>query len=77
MAQRERNGFVKQLQQTASDRAIPIDRLTCRDLPGKNGFELTIESAGQKRIFTVADSESVNDPDPEIELIINQIVANE
>jgi hypothetical protein len=77
MAQQDRDHFVKQLQQTASNKAIPIQRLSCRDLSGKDGFELTIESGGKKRVFTISDSQSVSDPDGEIDLIINQIIDNE
>jgi hypothetical protein len=73
----QRESFVKKLQQTASDRAIPIDRLGCRDLPDKDGFELTVKSGGKERIFTISDSQSVNDPEGEIELLINQIGDNE
>ena len=77
MEHENRERFVKQLAQTASDRAIPIDRLNCRDLPDKDGFELVVESGGKKQIFTISDSESVNDPEGEIELLINQISDNE
>jgi hypothetical protein len=77
MAQQDRDGFTSKLRQTASDRAIPIERLSCRDLPGKNAFELTIESGGTKRVVTVSDFESIKNRDAEIELIISQILAPE
>jgi len=77
MGQQERDRFVKKLQQTASERAIPIDRLSRRDLPDKDGFELTVRSGGKERIFTISDAQSVNDPDGEIDLLINQIGDNE
>ena len=77
MSEQARDHFVKQLQQTASERAIPIDRLTCRDLPDKDGFEVTVKSGGKERIFTISDSQSVNDPEAEIDLLINQIGDNE
>lgn len=77
MADQNRDRFVKQLRQIASDRAIPIDRLTCRDLSDKDGFELIVESGGRKRVFTISDSESINDPEGEIDLLINQIGDNE
>lgn len=77
MAQQDRDSFLKQLQQTASDRAIPIDRLNCRDLSDKDGFELVVESGGKKRIFTISDSAAINDPAAEIELLMNQISDNE
>jgi hypothetical protein len=77
MTQENRDRFVKQLQQTASARAIPIDRLNSRDLPAKDGFELIVESGGKTRVFTISDSESINDPEGEIELLINQIGDNE
>jgi|Tabmets5t2r1_1033131.scaffolds.fasta_scaffold465315_1 hypothetical protein len=74
---KNRERFVKDLEQTASDRAIPIDRLNCREIPDKDGFELIVESGGKERIFTIGDFESMKDPEGEIELIINQIVDNE
>jgi hypothetical protein len=77
MTEQTRDHFVKKLQQTASERAIPIDRLTCRDLPDKDGFEVTVKSGGKERIFTISDSQSVNDPEAEIDLLINQIGDNE
>jgi hypothetical protein len=75
--EKNREGFVKDLKQIASDRAIPIDRLDCRDIPDKDGFELIVESGGKKRVFTIGDFESTNDREGEIELIINQISDNE
>jgi hypothetical protein len=77
MDEQARDSFVKRLQQTASERAIPIDRLGCRDLPDKDGFELTVKSGGRERIFTVSDAQSVKDPEAEIDLLINQIGDNE
>ena len=77
MGEQARDSFVKKLQQTASDRAIPIDRVGCRDLPDKDGFELTVKSSGKERIFTISDAQSVEDPEAEIELLINQIGDNE
>jgi hypothetical protein len=77
MSEQARESFVKKLQQTASERAIPIERMGCRDLPDKDGFELTVKSGGKERIFTISDTQSVNDPEAEIELLINQIGDNE
>jgi len=77
MAQPNRDQFVKQLQETAAARAIPIERLSCRNIPNKDGFELIVESGGKKRVFTVDDAGSINDKDAEIELIINQVRDNE
>ena len=74
---RNRERFVKDLEQTASHRAIPIERLTCRKIPDKDGFELIVESAGKEKIFTIGDFESMKDSEGEIELIINQISDNE
>lgn len=74
---KNRERFLKDLQETASQRAIPIDRVDSRDIPDKDGFELTIESGGKKRVFTLGDVESVKDREGEIELIINQIGDNE
>ena len=74
---KNRARFVKDLEQTASHRAIPIDRLNCREIPDKDGFELIVKSGGKERIFTIGDFESMKDPEGEIELIINQIIDNE
>ena len=74
---KNRERFVKDLQQTASHRAIPIHRLNFRDIPDKDGFELIVESGGKKRVFTVGDFEATKDREGEIELIINQIGDNE
>jgi hypothetical protein len=74
---KNRERFVKDLEQTASHRAIPIDRLNCREIPDKDGFELIVKSGGKERIFTIGDFESMKDPEGEIELIINQIIDNE
>lgn len=74
---KNRERFVKDLEQTASGRAIPIDRLNCRDIPDKDGFELIVESGGKKRVFTIGDFESIKDREGEIEFIINQISDNE
>jgi hypothetical protein len=73
---KNREQFVKDLKQTASDRAIPIEGLNCRAIPDKDGFELTVESGGKKRVFTIGDK-SMNDREGEIEFIINQIIDNE
>ena len=56
MAQRERDGFVTQLKQTAAERKIPIDRLSCRDIPDKDGFELIIEAGGKNRFSRLTTS---------------------
>jgi hypothetical protein len=74
---KNRERFVKDLEQTASGRAIPIDRLNCRDIPDKDGFELIVESGGKKRVFTIGDFESIKDREGEIDFIINQISDNE
>lgn len=77
MEEQMRNRFVTKLRQTATERAIPIDGLGCRDLPGKDGFELTVKSGGKERIFTISNAQSVEDPEGEIDLLINQIGDNE
>ena len=73
MAQQDRERFVEKLQQSASQRAIPIDRLNCRGVPDKDGFELIVESGGKKQVFTVSDSEAINNPEAEIEALMNEI----
>ena len=77
MGEQHRERFVKRLQETATERAIPINRLRCRDLPDKDGFELTVGSGGKERIFTISDAQSLKDPEGEIDLLINQIGDNE
>jgi hypothetical protein len=77
MGERARESFVNKLQQTASDRAVPIDRMRRRDLPDQDGFELTVKSGGKERIFTISDAQSAKNPEAEIELLINQIGDNE
>jgi hypothetical protein len=77
MAQQERDRFVMQLKQTAAERKIPIDRLSSRDLPDKDGFELIIEAGGKKQIFTIDELAAIKDPQGEIDLLINQIGDNE
>ena len=69
--------FLTQLKQAATERKIPIDRLSCRDLPDKDGFELTIEAGGKKQIFTIDEFAAIKDPQGEIDLLINQIGDNE
>lgn len=47
---KNRERFVKDLEQTASHRAIPIDRLDCREIPDKDGFQLIIPAyRGERR----------------------------
>jgi hypothetical protein len=77
MTQQDRERFVEKLKQTASQRAIPIDRLSCQGIPDKDGFQLTVESGGKKQVFTVSDSEAIKNPDAEIEALMNQISDNE
>lgn len=77
MVQQEQERFVEQLRQTASERAIPIDRLDCRNLPDKEGFELFVKSGGKEQIFTISDAQAIEDPEAEIELLINKISDNE
>ncbi len=72
-----REQFLNDLRQTAAYRAIPIDRLNCRGIPDKDGFELIVESGGKERILTVSDFESIKDRKGQIEFIINLIIDNE
>ena len=77
MAQQERERFVMQLKQTAAEQKIPIDRMSSQDLPDKDGFELIIEAGGKKQVFTIDKFAAINDPQGEIDLLINQIGGNE
>jgi hypothetical protein len=77
MAQQDRDRFVTQLKQAAAERKIPIDRLSCRDLPDKDGFELIIEAGGKEQVFTIDEFAAIKDPQGEIDLLINQIGDNE
>ena len=71
-----REQFVERLRQTASDKKIPIDRLASRGIPDKDAFEVVVESGGKTEIFTIPGQTSIEDPEGEIEQIINSIIDN-
>ena len=81
MAQTEviqaRERFENKLKQTASNKAIPLQQLAWRDVPNKNASDLTIESGGKKRVFTISDGDLMNDVQGQLELILNQVIDNE
>jgi len=73
----KRGHFQQKLQQTASAQAVPLEQLSWRDVPNKDASELIVESAGKRRIFTITDSDLLNDDEGQIELIINWAIDNE
>ena len=76
-ATQSRKHFEQKLRQTASNKAIPIQQLTWRDVPNKDASDLTIESGGKKRVFTITNPDLRNDVEGQLELILNQIMDNE
>ena len=71
-----RERFKKLLQDTASKRAIPIEKLDMREIPNRDAFELIAKSEGKERVFTIEDS-ALDDPEGEIEQINNVLEDNE
>lgn len=73
-----RERFGKEVQATASDKSIPIQRLSWRDVPEKDASELIIESGGKRREFTFDNGDlATGAVRGEIEVIINTIIDNE
>jgi hypothetical protein len=72
-----REQFEQKLRQTASNKAIPIQQLAWRDVPNKDASDLTIESGGKKRVFTISNPDLRNDVQGQLELILNQVIDNE
>jgi hypothetical protein len=66
-----REQFQKALQDTASKQAIPIEKLSWRDVPNQDASDLIVESGGKKRVFTISDSDLIHDVRGQIEQIIN------
>ena len=74
---RNREWFQKELEQTASRKAIPIQHLSWRDVSNQDASDLIVESGGKKRVFTLEHSDMTKDAQGQIELIVNQIIDNE
>jgi hypothetical protein len=72
-----RERFKKRLEDTASKQAIPIDKLDMREVRNRNAFELIANSGGKERVFTIEDFAISNDPQAEIDQIINVLIDNE
>jgi hypothetical protein len=74
---RNREQFQRQLQQTASAEAVPLEQFSWRDVANNDASELIVKSGGKERVFTITDPDLVNDVDGQIELIINWAIDNE
>ena len=66
-----RERFQKALEDTAVKQAIPIDKLSWRDVPNQHASDLIVESGGKKRVFTISDADLTEDVRGQIEQIIN------
>jgi len=73
----KREHFRKALQETASKKAIPVEKLSWRDVPIRDASELIVESGGKTRVFTISDFDLINEVQGQIEQIINAIIDNE
>jgi hypothetical protein len=68
---KSRERFQAALQDAASKQAIPLDRLTWRDIPNRDASDLIVEASGKKRIFTITASDMINDIEGQIDQILN------
>jgi len=73
----KREHFRKALQETASKKAIPVEKLSWRDVPNRDASELIVESGGKTRVFTISDFDLIDEVQGQIEQIINAIIDNE
>jgi hypothetical protein len=70
--QSSREEFEKKLRDAFFKKAIPIDQLTWQDVPDI-ACELTIACGDKKRIFALDNFALINDPDGQIEQIIDDL----
>ena len=68
---KNRERFQAALQEAASKQAIPLDRLSWRDIPNRDASDLVVEAGGKKRIFTITTSDMINDIAGQIDQILN------
>lgn len=68
---KNRERFQAALQDAASKQAIPLDRLSWRDIPNRDASDLILEAGGKKRVFTITTSDMVDDVQGQIDQILN------
>jgi hypothetical protein len=68
---KNRERFQVALQNAASKQAIPLDRLSWRDIPNRDASDLIVEAGGKKRVFTITDNDMINDIEGQIDQILN------
>jgi predicted nuclease of predicted toxin-antitoxin system len=68
---KNRERFQAALQDAASKQAIPLDRLSWRDIPNRDASDLIVEAGGKKRVFTITTSDMVDDAQGQIDQILN------
>ena len=68
---KNRERFQMALQDTASKQAIPLDRLSWRDIPVRDASDLIVEVGGRKRVFTITNNDILNDMEGQIDQILN------
>jgi hypothetical protein len=68
---KNRERFQMALQDTASKQAIPLDRLSWRDIPDRDASDLIVEVGGKKRVFTITNNDMINDVEGQIDQILN------
>ncbi|HEX5605797.1 MAG TPA: hypothetical protein VFY96_04735 [Candidatus Binatia bacterium] len=68
---KNRERFQVALQNAASKQAIPLERLSWRDIPNRDASDLIVEAGGKKRVFTITDNDMINDIEGQIDQILN------
>jgi hypothetical protein len=68
---KNRERFQGALQDAASKQAIPLDRLSWRDIPNRDASDLIVEAGGKKRVFTITNNDMINDIEGQIDQILN------
>ena len=68
---KNRERFQAALQDAAAKQAIPLDRLSWRDIPNRDASDLIVEAGGKKRVFTITTSDMVDDAQGQIDQILN------
>src|ERR1044072_7161542 len=56
-----RERFQAALQDAAAKQAIPLDRLSWRDIPNRDASDLIVEAGGKKRVFTITTRDMGDD----------------
>ena len=68
---KNRERFQTALKDAASKQAIPLDRLSWRDIPNRDASDLIVEAGGKKRVFTITNNDMINDVEGQIDQILN------